>query len=158
MASHFLPRAALSEQFEYLFQALDLPFGLRLMFLECRPELIGLRRLRHFWKGLLDLFLGVVDVLERIEKQVAEVFLSHDVLHCWQADNMGLKVRFLGCATPQPRAAARSISAIPRSARFFRRSVAGTSVKTTSSVGLTVPASRWPPRVEPSASPSTIWT
>jgi len=50
---------------------------------------------------------------------------------------------------------ARSIRAMPRSACFFRLNLAGVSVRTTSSVGRTLPSSRCPPRVVPSDSPST---
>jgi hypothetical protein len=39
IASHFLPRA-LAEEFEYMFKALDLAFGLAVVLFESRAQLI----------------------------------------------------------------------------------------------------------------------
>jgi hypothetical protein len=60
-----------------------------------------------------------------------------------------------GCADNQRFPASTSIRAIPRSALFFRLSLTGVSVGTTSKVGRTLPSRRWPPRVVPSDRPRT---
>ena len=63
-----LAARGLAEQLEYLFQPFDVPLGLVVVLFERRPQLIRIRRLRHFRQRLQDLLFGIVDVLERIEK------------------------------------------------------------------------------------------
>ena len=62
----------LADQAEHLFEPLHLAFGLRVMLLERRPELVRLRRLRHLGQGGENFLLGEIDVLERVVKQVLE--------------------------------------------------------------------------------------
>jgi hypothetical protein len=74
----------LVDQFEDLFQPLDLALGLAMMLFERRAQLVGLGGLRHFRQRLQNLLFGEINVLERIEEQVVEVFVfgSHGALHC----------------------------------------------------------------------------
>jgi hypothetical protein len=58
----FLAARRFAEKFENLLKAFELPFGFIVVFFECGPQL--LRRLRF-----VDLLFGVINVLQRIEKQ-----------------------------------------------------------------------------------------
>ena len=70
-----LAAGRLVEQFENLLEALDLAFGLVVMLLERGAQLVGGGRLRHLRQRLQDLLFGEVDVLQRIEEQIVEVFV-----------------------------------------------------------------------------------
>jgi hypothetical protein len=73
MASHFFPRAGSTDYLEYLFQSLDLAFGFSLVLLESSFEVWRLRSLRHVRQRRKNLFISIVDVLERIEKQFGQI-------------------------------------------------------------------------------------
>src|SRR4051812_33857750 len=64
----------LFDQFENLFQTLDLTFGLAVMLFEGRAQLVGTGRLRHFRQCPQDLLFSEIDILESVEEQVVEVF------------------------------------------------------------------------------------
>ena len=53
------------------------------MLFERGLELVGSRGLRHLRQRLQDVLLGVVDVLECIQKQLVEVLLGHGDLLCF---------------------------------------------------------------------------
>ena len=68
----------LAEQFEDLLQPFDMALGFVKVLLEAGLQFRRGRRLGHLRQGLHDLLFGVVDVLERIEKQVVQgLFGSH---------------------------------------------------------------------------------
>ena len=74
----------LFHQFENLFEALDLAFGLAMMLLEGRSQLVGTGRLRHLRQRSQNLLFGVINILERIQEEVVEVFVfrGHGALRC----------------------------------------------------------------------------
>ena len=59
-------------------------FGLAMMLLEGRSQLVGTGRLRHLRQRSENLLFGVIDILERIEEEVVEVFVfrGHGALRC----------------------------------------------------------------------------
>ncbi len=81
MASQVLPFGLLADDLEDLFEPLNLAFGLPLVLLEGRPQLIGVRGLRHLRQSSEDFLFREVDVLERIVKQILQCLLfRHGVL------------------------------------------------------------------------------
>ena len=62
------------ELFEYLFEALDLLFGLPQVLFECLSELVARRLLRHLGQRFGDLLLSVVDVFQLVLEKFFERF------------------------------------------------------------------------------------
>src|SRR4051812_30199444 len=62
------------EQAEALLEPLDLGFGLLQMRLEQLLQLLGVGRLHHFGKRLLNLLLGMQDVAQLIDEQLLDHF------------------------------------------------------------------------------------
>jgi hypothetical protein len=60
-------------------EEIHLAFGFGVMRLEGGAELVRIGRLGHFRQRLIDLLFGVVDVLERVEEQVVEVFVGRGI-------------------------------------------------------------------------------
>jgi len=73
----------LVEQFEDLLEAFHLSLGLAVMLLERRPQLVGLGGFCHFRQRPQNLLFGEINVLQRIEEEVVEVFVFffHGALH-----------------------------------------------------------------------------
>lgn len=65
----------LAEQLKAFIDALDLGFGLAEMQLEQLAQLVESRRFRHLGKRLRQLLLGVKDVAELVDQQVAKTGL-----------------------------------------------------------------------------------
>ena len=74
IAGHLVPFGFCFQLLEGLVEPLDLALGLPEVHLEALFEL-GIGRLRdHVRQRLLDLVLGVVDVLQRVQEQVVASF------------------------------------------------------------------------------------
>ena len=71
-----LAAGRLADQFEYLLEALDMPLRFVAMLEKAFLSVFGLRRASHFRQGFQDLLLGVIDVLQGIEKEILEGFCS----------------------------------------------------------------------------------
>ena len=74
MAAHFLPCGFSSMEAKTCSSREICFFSLAVMLLERGLQLRVLRRLRHLRQGGQDLLLGVVDVLQRVVKQILEGF------------------------------------------------------------------------------------
>src|SRR3954447_7066117 len=74
-----LALCALANELEDLLQALDLPLGLLLVFLEGLLQVWRLSGTGHLRQGFEDRALGVVNVLEGVREQGLEVFLGHSI-------------------------------------------------------------------------------
>src|SRR5579872_2283971 len=70
----------LADEPENLFQPFDLTFGLVMVLLEGRSQLIRVGRFGHLWKRFINLLLRVIDIFQGIDEQLVEIFLGHGVL------------------------------------------------------------------------------
>jgi hypothetical protein len=68
----------LIQQLENLFQTSNLAFGFVMMFFKGGAQLVRVGGLRHFRKRLINLLLGVIDVLQGIEEEGVQIFVSHE--------------------------------------------------------------------------------
>jgi hypothetical protein len=57
-----------------LFEALDLTLRLALVFFERRYQFLAVRSFRHLWQRGANFFLGEINVLQRLVKQVFKLF------------------------------------------------------------------------------------
>src|SRR5215203_6632540 len=69
----------LAHDLKHPLQALHLSLGFSQVHGQRAPKLIRLGRLCHLWQGFEDGILGEVGVLELVDEEGLEVFLSHDM-------------------------------------------------------------------------------